>query len=97
MIDTQHIIPILLLVWGDYMISYEPFWETMKRKNITSYTLVNKHKVSNGTLTRMRKNNPMSTNTLDDLCNILDCEVQDIVIHKKSVKGISETTLDTIK
>lgn len=66
------------------MISYNPFWMTMKKKKITSYALVKKHKISNGTLTRMRKNLPMSTNTLDDLCNILDCDVQDVIQHIKS-------------
>lgn len=65
------------------MITYEPFWETMKRKGMTSYALVSKHKISNSTLTRMRKNSPMSTNTLNDLCNVLNCSVQDVVKHIK--------------
>jgi len=66
------------------LISYEPFWATLKEKNVTAYTLVTKHSVSNGTLTRMRRNMPMSTNILDDLCTILDCNVQDIIIHMKN-------------
>lgn len=65
------------------MITYEPFWKTMKRKEITSYALVAKHNISNGTLTRMRKNSPMSTNTLNDLCNILNCNVEDVIKHIK--------------
>ena len=65
------------------MITYDPFWNTIKEREVTAYALVNKHKVSNSTLTRMRKNKPMSTNTLDDLCNILNCEVDQIIKHTK--------------
>lgn len=55
----------------------------MKRKNITAYALVNKHKVSNSTLTRMRRNLPVTTTTINDFCNILNCEIQDIMIYIK--------------
>lgn len=65
------------------MISYEPLWETMKRKGISQYQLINKHQVSAGQLSRMRANQNVSTNTLNMLCEILDCEIQDIVCYKK--------------
>lgn len=63
------------------MICYDPFWETMKQKGITGYALVNKHKVSNGTLYRMRKNEPLSTVTINELCKILKCRVEDILLY----------------
>lgn len=63
------------------MICYDPFWETMKRKGITGYALVNKHKVSNGTLYRMRKNEPLSTVTINELCRILKCRVEDVLLY----------------
>ena len=62
------------------MIRYDPFWETLKRKNITRYALIHKHNISNGTLYRMRKNAPLSTVTIDDLCKILQCRVEDILV-----------------
>ena len=65
------------------MISYEPLWETVKRKGISQYQLINKHQVSAGQLSRMRANQNVSTNTLNMLCEILDCEIQDIVCYKK--------------
>ena len=65
------------------MISYEPLWETMKRKGISQYQLINKQQVSAGQLSRMRANQNVSTNTLNMLCEILDCEIQDIVCYKK--------------
>ena len=61
------------------MISYEPFWKTIKEKSITSYTLTKKMNVKESTLYRMRKGRPMTTTTLDDLCRILNCEVQNII------------------
>lgn len=63
------------------MICYDPFWETMKQKGITGYALVNKHKVSNGTLYRMRKNEPLSTVTINELCKILKCRVEDVLLY----------------
>ncbi len=61
------------------MISYEPFWKTIKEKSITSYTLTKKLNVKESTLYRMRKGKPMTTTTLDDLCKILNCEVHNII------------------
>lgn len=66
------------------MISYAPLWATMKAKKISSYALVKKHDINNATLTRMRSGGYVSTRTIDDLCNILDCGVQDIIQHEKT-------------
>ena len=63
------------------MISYEPFWKTMKEKSLTSYALTKKMNVKETTLYRIRKGRPMTTTTLDDLCRILDCEVQDVICY----------------
>lgn len=63
------------------MISYEPLWETMKRKGITTYTLIKKHSFSKGTLDSLKQGRNISTATLNDLCNILDCKVEDILLH----------------
>lgn len=61
------------------MISYQPLWETMKRKNATTYTLRNKGGVSGSTLLRLQAGESVSTNTLDAICKILNCAVSDIV------------------
>lgn len=65
------------------MISYEPFWNTLKAKQISQYQLINTYKVSAGQLSRMRKNADVSTHTLNILCDILDCQISDIVLYKK--------------
>ena len=63
------------------MISYEPFYETLKAKNITTYKLIKDYNISRGLLDRLKHNKPISTVTLNDLCDILDCQVQDILIY----------------
>ena len=61
------------------MISYEPLWETMRRKNATTYTLQVKGEISSSTVRRLKANESVSTNTLDALCKILECEIGDII------------------
>lgn len=61
------------------MIIYEPFWETIKMKNISTYTLINTYHVSSSTISRLRNNKGLSTTTINDLCKILICNVEDIL------------------
>ncbi len=64
------------------MISYAPLWETMKRKGATTYTLRFKGKnesVNGSTIRRLKKGESVSTNTLNALCSILDCDLPDII------------------
>lgn len=61
------------------MISYEPFWETLKAKNISTYKLINEYNISSATIDRMKKGNGISTMKIDDFCRILNCEVSDII------------------
>jgi DNA-binding Xre family transcriptional regulator len=61
------------------MIIYDPFWKTIKEKGVTTYMLTKKLGVSNGTLYRMRKRDNLSTHTINQLCRILDCAVEDIM------------------
>ena len=66
------------------MINYEPFYETLFKKNITEYNLIYKQGFSANTLYRIKKGKPISTTTFDALCETLDCRVEDII---KFVKG----------
>ena len=61
------------------MISYRPFWETLKRKGMSTYVLINRYGMSGNRFTRMRKNLPLSTTSIDDFCRILQCRVEDIM------------------
>lgn len=63
------------------LIDYYPFWETLKQSSETTYSLINKHHISSATLDKLRKNKPVTTTTINDLCRILNCKVQDILIY----------------
>ncbi len=65
------------------MISYEPLWATLKGKNVSQYQLIHKYKISAGQLSRLRSNANVSTHTLDVLCTILDCRLEDIAVFIK--------------
>lgn len=61
------------------MISYERLWSTMKEKGENQYTLIKKHKVSPAQITRMKRNESVSTHTIEMFCRILDCRVEDVM------------------
>ncbi|MBR4953338.1 MAG: helix-turn-helix transcriptional regulator [Oscillospiraceae bacterium] len=63
------------------MISYEPLWRTMSDRGATTYTLQYKGGISSSTIRRLKSGESVSTNTLDALCKILDCELSDIVTY----------------
>ena len=65
------------------MISYEPFYETLYKKGITEYNLIYKQGFSANTIYRIKKGEAMSTKTLDALCYVLDCGVEDIIKFEK--------------
>lgn len=65
------------------MIKYTPFWETLKKSNESTYTLINKHNISSATIDRLRKNQGISTVKIDDLCRILKCDVENIIVYEK--------------
>ncbi len=65
------------------MISYSPLYTTMQKKGFTTYTLITKYGVSRSLIDRLKHNKPITTVTLDDLCRILDCRVEDIVEYVK--------------
>ena len=60
------------------MISFDKLWITMREKNILQYKLIKEYKISTGQLDRLRKNGNVNTYTLDQLCKILNCQLNDI-------------------
>lgn len=64
------------------MISYAPLWETMKRRGATTYTLQVKGGISSSTIRRLKAGESVSTNTLEALCKILNCTLNDILEYR---------------
>lgn len=60
------------------MISYAPLFKTMKDRQVTSYRL-EKLGFSRATYYSIKKGNSISTNTVDQLCILLKCNVSDII------------------
>lgn len=65
------------------MIVYDRLWDTMRKKGISQYKLIKEYSISSGQLDRLRKNGNINTYTLNQLCRILDCRLEDIVEYKK--------------
>lgn len=63
------------------MITYEPFYKTMKDRGMTTYKLIRDFNISRSLIDRLKHNKPISTVTLNDLCNILNCDVDGIMHH----------------
>lgn len=60
------------------MIVFDGLWQTMKEKGISQYKLIKEYKISTGQLDRLRKNENVNTYTLNQLCSILGCRLEDI-------------------
>lgn len=64
------------------MIVYEKLWKTMSQKGVTQYRLVN-NGISHSTLARLKNNQAVNTDTINKLCNILDCNIEDVLEYIK--------------
>lgn len=59
-------------------IVYDKLWKTMKERDISQYKLIKVYQISSGQLDRLRKNGNVSTYTLNQLCKILHCRLEDL-------------------
>lgn len=66
------------------MIVYTPFWDTLARSDESTYSLIKTHHISSSTIDKLRRNKPLNTTTINDLCRILHCEVSDIMQYLPS-------------
>lgn len=64
-------------------VVFDRLWETMRQRGISQYKLIKEYHVSSGQLDRLRKNQNVNTYTLNQLCEILDCDLEDIAEYKK--------------
>lgn len=78
------IVKYLAISYNKFMISYAPFWKTLKDRGESTYTLINRYNISSGTIDRMRKGQGISTAKIDDFCAVLHCRVEDIIEYRSS-------------
>ena len=61
------------------MIVYDKLWQTMKERGVTQYALIKTYKISPARITRLKRNESVSTHTIEMFCKILKCDVSDIM------------------
>ena len=61
------------------MICYDRFWDTLRKSEESTYTLIKHHHISSSTIDKLRKDKPITTTTINDLCRILNCKVEEIM------------------
>lgn len=61
------------------MVSYDRLWETMEKRKISQYRLIKEFGLSSGQMSRLKKNTYVSTHTLETLCRILNCRIEDVM------------------
>lgn len=64
---------------GDNMISYDPFWQTLQERGISTYKLIYEHGILPDTIQRLRDGKTITTKTINTLCIVLGCNVSDIL------------------
>lgn len=65
------------------MIVFDKLWVTMAKKGVTTYQLREKCGIDSKTIRRLKANDNMETKTLNKLCSVLDCSLEDIAEYKK--------------
>ena len=69
------------------MISFKPFFEKLYLDEVSTYKLIKEHNISSSTINRLKHNKPVSTATVEKLCNVLNCDVYDILEFKPDKKN----------
>ncbi len=69
------------------MISYKNLWVVMNEKGISQYALIKKYGISPAQITRLKRNESVSTHTIEMFCKILDCRVEDIMEYIRDDEG----------
>jgi DNA-binding Xre family transcriptional regulator len=64
---------------NEKMISYDILWQTMKERGVTQYTLIKKYGISPAQVTRLKRNESVSTHTIEMFCKMLKCNVEDVM------------------
>lgn len=61
------------------MVNYEPLWQTMKEKGVTTYILIEKHGINSRTIYNLKHNKGITVDTLEKLCKILRCTPNEVI------------------
>ena len=65
------------------MFSYEPLLITLVKKKKSLTQLREGIKAGRNTIAKINKGENISMDTLNDICNFLDCKIEDVIEHIK--------------
>ncbi len=68
------------------MITYNPLWNTLKEKNISTYKLEKEYGISKSMIHKLKHNKNITLETVEQLCTLLDCELLDILEYTPNSK-----------
>lgn len=74
------------------MIVYDKIWKKFEEKNMNQYRLIRYYGVSPGLITRLKRNVPLTTKTINNLCKLLECNVEDIMEYIPDEAGDTKWT-----
>ena len=61
------------------MIVFDKLWDTMKKKGVSTYKLREECGIDSKTVRRLKANDNIETKTLNKLCSVLNCKIEDIM------------------
>lgn len=67
-------------------LSYEPLWQMLNNLNITKMEFAKMINISNATLAKIGKNEPITLTTVDKICNRFNCQIEDVVKHIQDIQ-----------
>ena len=63
------------------MITYKPFWDMLRERNISTYALINDYKVGRSLVDKLKHDKGITTSTINNLCKTFSCNVSDILLY----------------
>ena len=79
------------------MITYDRLWATMRARGISQYALIHTHHISPAQITRLKRNESVSTHTIEMFCRILRCRVEDIMEYIPDDDGPRDRPDDALR
>ena len=72
------------------MMTYEPFWRMMDERRISTYSLEVDYGFNKAFIHRLKHNKNMNLSSIDYICDVFCCPVEDVVVHTRNDKGVGE-------
>lgn len=65
------------------MITFDPLWETLRRRGISTYDLEYRYEINPAEISRLKHNHNFTLRSVDKYCRLLDCRVEDVICYEE--------------